>query len=190
MALGDRDSGARQWRVETLRLTLDPARLRAPDPLAELRAFVERQAPGERDAAIANTVVSELVVNAIDHGLLRLESSMRDEPGGVARYFAARATRLADLSDGTIAVEMGLKQSAAQRLLTIRVEDTGDGFVVPEPASMPGQNEEWAKHGRGLAIVRSFCRKAVWSDGGRVAEAEFLMEDKLEDKHDPRPDTC
>ena len=50
------------------------------------------------------TVVSELYNNALDHGILKLDSDLKDSPDGFMEYFMERENRLAELEGGEIEI--------------------------------------------------------------------------------------
>jgi serine phosphatase RsbU (regulator of sigma subunit)/anti-sigma regulatory factor (Ser/Thr protein kinase) len=166
-------AGERVWRSDACDLQFDAPRLQSEDPLAEARAFVEAHICSEREASIANNVVAELFLNALDHGLLHLPSSMKDGPGGLTAYFGTREQRLRALEDGRVTVHLSVNEANEGCWLSVRVADTGAGFRPPDAAG--GLVDGSVKHGRGIALVKHFCRKATWLDGGRVAEAELAI---------------
>jgi len=77
------------------------------------------------DNTYLQLVVIELMNNALDHGVLRLESSLKAETNGFARYYDERRRRLAELQAGFIEVSI---EVIANSKLCIRVLDSGDGF--------------------------------------------------------------
>lgn len=178
LALAARDNedlDASPVRIETMELRFPPPRLRVSDPLEELRLFLERQLPSDRGRAVATSVMSELFVNAVDYGLLKLDSSLKDGPDGIACYFALREERLRELHQGQVTVQLTVTETAPHILVKVRVTDTGFGFVLPPDDTAFALTDNVRKRGRGLALVRQFSRKANWYDGGRVAEAEILV---------------
>ncbi len=118
------------------------------------------------------TVLTELVGNAIDHGLLGLDSRMRRTPEGFSRYFEEREQRLATLSHGKVTVRVANEPLGAGGLLHMSVRDSGAGFdVAALGTDMPAS--ELMFSGRGIALVRSLCERVEFSDGGRRVDAFF-----------------
>jgi len=77
------------------------------------------------DNTYLQLVVVELMNNALDHGVLKLESIMKAEANGFTRYYKERERRLADLRSGWIEVSIEVIDNTS---LCIRVLDSGNGF--------------------------------------------------------------
>ncbi|SFB84881.1 Serine phosphatase RsbU, regulator of sigma subunit [Marinospirillum celere] len=116
----------------------------------------------------AFTIISELTNNAIEHGLLRLESSLKDEVHGFAEYYVQREQRLRQLSDQD-AIRIRLQWVRGQDLgfLQVEVEHTGEGFDTDRVLSKP-KNE---LSGRGLFLVRKLAKSLEFRKQGCLALA-------------------
>jgi len=77
------------------------------------------------DNTCLQLVVVELMNNALDHGVLKLQSKLKSEANGFTYYYKERERRLGDLSSGWI--EVSIEVTKAQTLC-IRVLDSGNGF--------------------------------------------------------------
>ena len=55
--------------------------------------------------------------------------------------------------------------------LTLRLEDSGQGFDVKQELARPVDIDRLA--GRGLSLVRQLSSAVGWSDGGRTVYVEF-----------------
>ena len=75
------------------------------------------------------TVLAELYSNALEHGVIGLDSTMKSDAAGFARYYQERVSRLQALRDGTCGCTWTWRRMARGRLL-VRVEDSGEGFDV------------------------------------------------------------
>lgn len=155
-----------RWSFE---VRLDAAALRELDPRPLLlRALHELQGlDSHRDAL--HMILSELYNNALDHGVLRCDSSLKNGPDGFEAFQRERQRRLESLERGSIWVRLDHEPEADGGVLQIRVRDDGAGFdpalLTPAAAS--------ATHGRGLALVRAFCDSFDVADGGRMACAVY-----------------
>ncbi len=114
-------------------------------------------------------VVTELYTNALDHGVLKLDSSLKQGAAGFAHYFTLRCECLQALETGRICITLEHESMPIGGRLTIRVEDSGGGFDLQLTPSGSGDTLS----GRGMQLVRELCDSLQYSDSGRVAEAVY-----------------
>ncbi|WP_397449076.1 SpoIIE family protein phosphatase [Pseudomonas sp. NA-150] len=117
------------------------------------------------------SVLAELYTNALEHGVLGLDSSLKRDAPGFAQYYRERSARLAALETGYVRLHLQIIPSREGGRLTIRVEDSGAGFDVGRVLESPKAGHELS--GRGLELVRRLSHSCQWSDGGRTASVEF-----------------
>ena len=155
-----------EWRIG---LDLHADALRMSDPVPMVLSQLQ-QIPGlDAHRSVLYTVLAELYSNALEHGVLQLDSRLKDLPAGFEGYVAARERELARLATGSIRLSATCVQWAGGGQLTIRVQDSGPGFdwrALPEDA--PG-----GAHGRGLHLVRGLCSDLTFEDDGRCACATY-----------------
>ncbi|WP_166222427.1 ATP-binding SpoIIE family protein phosphatase [Pseudomonas atagonensis] len=120
------------------------------------------------------SVLAELYSNALEHGVLGLDSSLKRDASGFARYYEQRNTRLEALQDGYVRVHLQVRPVAGGGCLQIRVEDSGKGFDVARVMERPLDGVRLS--GRGVSLVRQLGRNASWADEGRSACVEFFWE--------------
>jgi len=123
-----------------------------------------------RTGALHN-VLSELFSNALEHGVLGLDSQLKRDVQGFADYYEERARRLAALADGFVRIDLKVEPSGPGGRLTIEVRDSGAGFDVQRVLSRPSVEQELS--GRGLHLVRRLGSHAEWCEGGRCARVRF-----------------
>ncbi|MFJ2464749.1 SpoIIE family protein phosphatase [Pseudomonas sp. NPDC087615] len=117
------------------------------------------------------SVLAELYSNALEHGVLGLDSSLKRDASGFARYYEQRNARLEALQDGYVRVHLQVQPQGSGGCLVIRVEDSGKGFDVARVMERP--IEDVRLSGRGVSLIRQLGRNASWSDQGRSARVEF-----------------
>jgi anti-sigma regulatory factor (Ser/Thr protein kinase) len=111
-------------------------------------------------------ILSELVSNALEHGLLGLDSSRKEAPDGVDAYFAARERGLAALSTGEIRIDLAAVWQNSEPVLTIAVSDTGQGFR-PDPRLLSAEAlGDGRRGGKGLALAKALCLEMRFNDTG------------------------
>ncbi|WP_047300271.1 ATP-binding SpoIIE family protein phosphatase [Pseudomonas fluorescens] len=120
------------------------------------------------------SVLAELYSNALEHGVLGLDSSLKRDAAGFARYYEQRNARLEVLQDGYVRVHLQVRPQGAGGCLVIRVDDSGKGFDVARVMERPLDGVRLS--GRGVSLVRQLGSNARWSDEGRSAHVEFFWE--------------
>lgn len=121
------------------------------------------------------TVLTELYSNALEHGVLGLDSSLKRNGEGFARYYQMREERLRELQGGYVKVGLAVEpQTEEGGRLVITIEDSGAGFDVPATLKRVGEGDGYS--GRGVKLVRALSHSARWADDGRSARVEFAWE--------------
>ena len=117
------------------------------------------------------TVLTELYNNAVDHGVLGLDSAIKVDADGYARYFQLRKQRLQEVREGAVILYLRHMPLETGGRLFIRIEDSGDGFNVP--SVLERTLVEPQLYGRGIALVKGLCTSLEYHGGGRIADAVF-----------------
>lgn len=121
-----------------------------------------------------HSVLTELYSNALEHGVLGLDSALKRNAHGFASYYQMREKRLQALSEGFIRVYLRVEPDRQGGRLIIEVEDSGKGFNVSKVLARPVSEQGLC--GRGLSLIRRLSRRAEWADEGRRACVEFAWE--------------
>jgi len=159
---------AMNWEVG---IELTAEALRAVDPLPLLLHLpMDMQGLHEHRERLY-AVLTELYSNALDHGLLRLDSRLKETPEGFSRYYDLRRQRLAELQDGCILLRMRHTPDGSGGELTVTVQDDGPGFDHSQLMSSLIDNTTF--FGRGIPLVRSICERLDYSGDGRRVEATY-----------------
>lgn len=152
-----------------IQVKLDIDTLKSFDPIYELVVMVSSQQGIQSVRSDLSTVLSELFNNALDHGLLNLDSSIKETTEGFFEYFEQRISRLAALEEGTIAI--GVSFVTQTQILTVTVQDSGTGFDI----SSLNENHESDAFGRGIPLIRELCDTVNYSQDGRLATVTFKL---------------
>jgi CheY-like chemotaxis protein len=120
------------------------------------------------------SVIAELYSNALEHGVLGLDSNLKHDARGFAQFYQQRNARLTELEDGYVRVHLQVEPRGAGGCLVVRVEDSGAGFDVQRVMARPVDADKLS--GRGVNLIRQLSRSASWSDDGRSARVEFSWE--------------
>ena len=124
--------------------------------------------------AVIHAVLSELYSNALEHGVLGLDSSLKRDPQGFTKYYELRQERLATLKDGYVRVKLHVIPLREGGRAVVCVEDSGAGFDVASILARPLDRDRLS--GRGVSLIRHMCPQVRWSDDGRSATVEFSWE--------------
>lgn len=125
------------------------------------------------------TVFAELFSNALDHGVLGLDSAIKETPNGFSEYYMLREERLDNITDGCVKIEIRHTQrSDIGGSLQLTIEDSGKGFDHTKlPLSLA---ENTTLSGRGIPLTRSLCSTLAFNDSGNQVIAVYDWEFKPE----------
>lgn len=157
------------WRVA---VSLGAAELKSVDIVPLLTQLIEKIHTRCEHHAALFLLLSELFNNALDHGILRLDSGLKQGADGFERYLELRAERLGNLHVGKIDLEIEKVMIEGQYGVKIRIVDSGDGFDF-EKFQAEQQCAE-AQHGRGISLARSMAYKLEFALHGREVTAYYL----------------
>ena len=154
-----------EFRAQTLRIY---------NPLPYLlQLLLEIHGLREQSGALYS-VMAELYSNALEHGVLGLDSRLKRDAQGFAQYYRQRHERLAQLDNGYVRLHMQVVPTDKGGKLSVRLEDSGQGFDVEQELARPVDIDRLS--GRGLSLVRQLSNAVRWSDGGRSVCVEFCWE--------------
>lgn len=156
------------WKMD---LTLTAPQLRYLDVVPMLTGLTNTIEAGKSDSAIF-MVLSELFNNALDHGVLKLNSALKQHEDGMGRYYDERTARLAGLKEGQIEIGLERIQSNFGDWLKIRMCDSGGGFDFA--ALEHGGGETLVRHGRGISLLRGICD--ILEYGGNGSEVVAYLD--------------
>jgi hypothetical protein len=157
-----------EWSTEYV-ITADL--LRTGDPLSNVSKIISRLCGIEQNNSDISTILSELYINALDHGILRLDSSLKSTPDGFLSYFSRRESLLGELDAGYIRIGFRFRREDNENMLHISVKDSGAGFDPAEFAEKGTGSTGYS--GRGISIVRSLCDELTYHDNGSRAEVVY-----------------
>ena len=120
-------------------------------------------------------ILSELFNNALDHGVLQLDSRLKLGMDGFDKFLQQREMRMQALSSGKIGIEIERVFINAKQAVKIRVTDSGKGFDYAATRLGNGRDQlEQAQHGRGIALVKSLAHKLEYAGNGNDVAAYYI----------------
>lgn len=152
-------------------LRFDAADLRAGCCLSQLQSALDHFSLNTEQRQALRLILTELFNNALEHGVLGLDSRIKATPEGFARYLQLREERLKNLQQGH--VECRLDQDAAH--LRLQIKDSGPGFDF---AGWQAHHETATErlHGRGLLLVRWLASDLHYADQGSLAVVDYRLD--------------
>lgn len=165
--------GVSEW---SLNLHYSAAELRYLDVVPAVLGFMTQVLALKPHQGALFLIISELFNNALDHGLLGLDSVGKSTAGGFEAFMQQRTERLARLDQGHIDMGFRIHVVDGKAVLDIEIADTGAGFdherLAREQALV---DDETRPYGRGIALVRSLCAEVVFSGVGNRVWARYLL---------------
>lgn len=154
-----------------MHLKLDPADLAGFDPLAAVVSLVNCLPSLKPHQSSLYVIIVELYMNALDHGVLRMDAALKRDQEGFARYYAERERRLSALREGWIGLDIECFPRENGGQVVVRIEDSGAGFdarALFSPAAAGSRS-----YGRGLGLVRALCESVDYNEHGNRVTAVY-----------------
>ncbi len=163
-------SGPTDWSMS---YQLGPNTLRDFNPLPLLLQLL-MEVPGLRPhSGTLYTVLAELYSNALEHGVIGLDSKLKSDPSGFAEYYQQREAALEQLNDGFVKFTFEHIPTKDGGRLMLHVMDSGGGFEYSNEVLKDAcQNDGF--HGRGITLIRDLCDQIQYVGQGNEVEAEFV----------------
>ncbi len=116
-------------------------------------------------------IMTEMFSNALEHGLLKLDSSIKEEVNGFEKYYNLRQERLQNLKDGFIEFTLSHQSFQDHGMMVISLSDSGDGFDYKNILSL--HERHMLKSGRGIKLISELCKSITYRDQGRTMQVEY-----------------
>ena len=162
---------ASEWSIE---FSMDIQGLRQFDVLPYIMQAVNQLQPLESGRTSVHTVLTEMFANALDHGILKLDSSMKNTPQGYMDFYQEKQKRLESMEEGNIQVSLRheLNREGGGRL-SLHLMDSGEGYDFKNANIDKNQYS-----GRGLQLVSSLCTEVKVLGKGNSVMAYYDWVDK------------
>lgn len=164
----DNSAGLMEWKLD---FEVKPSTFKHFDPLPLLLSIVT-EVPGLRShSGSVYTVLAELYSNALEHGILELDSTLKQTPEGFASYYQLRSERLDQVESGFIRFRLFHDTHENGGRLVIHIVDSGRGFPYRELLDRQGREPDYS--GRGIPLVRRICESLRYRGEGNQVEAVY-----------------
>ncbi|HZW26065.1 MAG TPA: SpoIIE family protein phosphatase [Gallionella sp.] len=153
-------------------LTLEMAQLRHLDVVPLLLGILQQIETDKKRSGEIFLILSEMFNNALDHGVLKLDSALKHHEDGMEKYFDERSARLASTEVGQIHLHLKKILGAdGSAFLRIRMKDSGEGFDHQQ--QMVQLADCTLRHGRGISLLYKVCRSVQYLGNGSEVVVEF-----------------
>jgi two-component sensor histidine kinase len=114
-------------------------------------------------------LLAELFNNALEHGVLKLESSLKEETDGLIAYYAEREKRLESVLEGQVHIRITHHLLPEGGELIFHVQDSGQGFDFEHVIASTSEEN----HGRGLSLVNQLSESMSFSEDGSCIDVVY-----------------
>ena len=154
----------------TMTLRLDADSLRTMKIPLMLLNMIEEDQRLRAHKYNLDLILSELLSNALEWGVLRLDSRIKKSAETFEHYFALRQKGLDSLTEGWIKIDIEHVTLDYGGKFVVRVEDSGPGF---DYQNLGAFYDNAVYGGRGIYRVRALCEKLVYYGNGNRVKAVY-----------------
>jgi anti-sigma regulatory factor (Ser/Thr protein kinase) len=157
-----------EWNMS---FEVKPTSFKIFDPLSML-LNVLMEVPSLRSfSSTLYTILAELYTNALDHGVLGLDSTLKHSADGFSEYYRLREERINKISTGFVRIYITHLTNTEGGTLKVRVEDSGKGFDYTKDTKPNLEGVGYC--GRGIALIEKLCGAVRYYGVGNIAEVDF-----------------
>ncbi len=157
------------------KLDLGPKEIRETDPVSQVLDMVSAIKGISMHRSALFLVLAELYNNSVDHGLLELDSTIKNGEDGFFEYYIKRQEALESLNTGAVSIKVNYLPDRKRIVFTVK--DSGNGF---DSSKSNDADDLHYAHGRGINLIDELCDNITYSLGGARVVVEYSIE-----KHTP-----
>ncbi|EWH06077.1 chemotaxis protein CheY [Pseudoalteromonas lipolytica SCSIO 04301] len=158
-------------------LSLNSKQIKCTDPVLEVVDVLTQVAGLNAHRANIFLILSEAYNNALDHGVLGLDSEIKNQEDGFLVYYQERDTALATLSDALIIID--IRYCPDNLALYFTVCDSGNGFAKAHASDQSLTRE----HGRGLSLLGEIASHISFNAAGNQVEICYQLSSSSTSSH-------
>lgn len=160
----------------TLNAEHDKLKCTDSDPVVEMLDVVSQIRGLSDHRSVMFLLLSEVYNNALEHGILKLNSDDKDQEDGFMEYYLNRQKALEELDHGNISIAAEYRPGENRIIFTLT--DSGEGFDISTTSDNMVNNKE---HGRGLSLLSELAESIEYSDKGNEVRVTYALD------HTPAP---
>jgi len=157
-------------------LSLTGSRLAAINPIPMAMSQINEIEGNAEHWQSLYTILTELFVNSLDHGVLGLSSDLKASAEGFSQYFLERERRLKNLIDGSIELQISHYPFPSGGRIIIKIIDSGQGFDIKEYYEKKALKSDDTSmlSGRGIVLVEQLCDSLDFQGKGNIVEVSYV----------------
>lgn len=153
-----------------LTVDVDQTNIVSADPVLELVDTLSKiKGVGEHRSNIF-LLLSEAYNNAVDHGVLGLDSNIKDSDDGFLEFYQQRAEALTNLKHASVVVRVQYAPQTHSISFTIR--DSGKGFRQKTKYDADLKQE----HGRGISLLHEIAQQIRFNSSGNEVTIVYSLQ--------------
>jgi DNA-binding response OmpR family regulator len=152
-----------------LSLSLNCKQIKTTDPVYDVVNILSGVAGLKAHRSNVFLLLSEAYNNALEHGVLGLNSAIKNQEDGFFKYYELREQAMAQLKDAMIIIDMRYCPDTLS--LYFIICDSGRGFNSNEIAPEIGN----AEFGRGLSLLEEIAEKVSYNTSGNQVEICYKL---------------
>jgi CheY-like chemotaxis protein len=157
------------WKM---RFNIEPEHMRTGNPPADILAMIAPAAGLSSHKDILHTILTELYLNALEHGILKLSSCLKDAEDSFQHFYTEKEKRLKNLKEGQIEVIVSQDRLSEINGIRIWIHDSGTGFDYQKTLACSSDDS----YGRGLMLIKSLCNNEVYfKNNGTTVEVFYSL---------------
>lgn len=152
-----------------LSMALNADQIRETDPVLELVNILSKIEGLEVHRSNIFLLLSEAYNNALDHGVLGLDSEIKDKDDGFFEFYMLRTEALKSLKNALINITAEYDPKVKELLFTIC--DSGNGFIRNDEDTQCMISE----HGRGLSLLKEIAKTISYNSSGNEVTMQYSL---------------
>lgn len=163
----ERNKSALSWSTSVL---LSAEDMRSSSTVRKLSDILSSMPYLSRHYGVLHVLLSEIYSNSLEHSILNIKSVDKTDGDKFVEYYKHRDKALVELNDAYINFKFNFIVKGTEHYLEIKVTDSGGGYSKGE-----SETTEDMLHGRGLHIMKSFCKNISFSEDGKTLEVLYQL---------------
>ncbi|ASD66465.1 fused response regulator/phosphatase [Pseudoalteromonas piscicida] len=153
-------------------LSLDAKQMKTTDPVLELVDLLSEVDGISAHRSNIFLLLSEAYNNSLDHGVLGLDSEIKNKEDGFFEFYSLRESVLKELKEALIIISV--RYSPEELKLYFNICDSGNGFESSER----NKAQQEHSHGRGVSLLNEIAQSVSYNSAGNEVEMVYSLTSK------------